>query len=292
MEHGFEFDTGVHYLGHDFTVPTEPLYRMWQLVTDGRVQLAPLDDDYDRVCVGSNKPFGFCSSASPVGCAWLQARPASQQPHMRPPLPPAGKSRLRERLVQAFPKEKRVIDRYMALCSYLSFLPAGAFFVTKLLPRWVGTLLAPLVHVLFHRWSDRTVTQVRLAMPERGAAVPASGVGPGSARAGMVITSTPCMHAVCVPCGITGNANVNDGRLQVYDAMTDNKELKALLAYKFGDGGLPPGACGAAAAEWRLLVTLCMVMAVPVYREDELCHGRTAVSPLPRWRVLPGTLPA
>ena len=68
---------------------------------------------------------------------------------------------MRERLVKAFPKEERAIDRYMALCSYISFLPAGAYFITKLLPRWVGTLLAPVVHLLFHRWSDRTVTEVR-----------------------------------------------------------------------------------------------------------------------------------
>lgn len=63
VEHGFEFDTGVHYLGRDFMRPKESLYKVWQMLTNGKVPMHQLDDDYDIVCIGSDAPFGFCSGA-------------------------------------------------------------------------------------------------------------------------------------------------------------------------------------------------------------------------------------
>lgn len=76
----------------------------------------------------------------------------------------AGIDRLRKRLKDRFPKEASAIDAYLSLCKYISFLPFGLFFAAKMVPAWIGALMQPLVNVLFHRWSDRSTTQVHASV--------------------------------------------------------------------------------------------------------------------------------
>jgi all-trans-retinol 13,14-reductase len=48
---GYEWDVGVHYIG-EVHKPHAPLRRMFDVISDGRIQWAPMDRVYDRIIVG------------------------------------------------------------------------------------------------------------------------------------------------------------------------------------------------------------------------------------------------
>lgn len=81
---GYEWDVGVHYIG-DVGAPTTTR-RMFDYLTDGQLQWAPMDSEYDRYFIG-DKVFNTR----------------------------AGKTEFRDNLVRQFPDEEPAIDRYMAL---------------------------------------------------------------------------------------------------------------------------------------------------------------------------------
>ena len=81
---GYEWDVGVHYIG-DVGAETTTR-RMFDYLSQGKLQWAPMDSEYDRFYVG-DKIFNTR----------------------------AGKQEFRENLVRQFPNEAAAIDRYMAL---------------------------------------------------------------------------------------------------------------------------------------------------------------------------------
>ena len=83
---GYEWDVGVHYIG-DVGAKTRTR-RMFDYLTDGKLQWAPMDHEYDRFYVG-DKVFNAV----------------------------AGRTEFRDNLVLQFPAEEEAIDRYMALLS-------------------------------------------------------------------------------------------------------------------------------------------------------------------------------
>jgi all-trans-retinol 13,14-reductase len=81
---GYEWDVGVHYIG-DVGTKTRTR-KMFDYLSDGKLEWAPMDDEYDRFYIG-DKVF----NAKAV-------RPA-----------------FRDNLLQQFPAEEAAIDEYLAL---------------------------------------------------------------------------------------------------------------------------------------------------------------------------------
>jgi all-trans-retinol 13,14-reductase len=108
---GYEWDVGVHYIG-DVGARTRTR-RMFDFLTEGKLQWAPMDEEYDRFYIG-DKVFS--------------AR--------------AGKREFRDNLVAQFPGETVAIDRYMRLLKAVGgALPVlGA---ERLLKPWQRLLSAP-----------------------------------------------------------------------------------------------------------------------------------------------------
>ena len=81
---GYEWDVGVHYIG-DVGAKTRTR-RLFDFLSDGKLEWAPMDAEYDRFYVGDKV---FCAVA--------------------------GKQEFRDNLVAQFPAEEQAIDRYMEL---------------------------------------------------------------------------------------------------------------------------------------------------------------------------------
>ena len=81
---GYEWDVGVHYIG-DVGAPTTTK-RMFDYLSQGQLQWAPMDSEYDRFYIG-DKVFNTR----------------------------AGRTEFRDNLVRQFPGEATAIDRYMKL---------------------------------------------------------------------------------------------------------------------------------------------------------------------------------
>ena len=108
---GYEWDVGVHYIG-DVGRRTRTR-RMFDFLTDGQLEWAPMDEEYDRFYVGDKV---FCAHA--------------------------GKQAFRDNLVAQFPAEEAAIDRYMQLLAEVggatSLLAVG-----RLLKPWQRAVTAP-----------------------------------------------------------------------------------------------------------------------------------------------------
>ena len=81
---GYEWDVGVHYIG-DVGAMTRTR-RLFDFLSDGKLEWAPMDEEYDRFYVGDKV---FCARA--------------------------GKQEFRDNLVRQFPSEEKAIDQYMQL---------------------------------------------------------------------------------------------------------------------------------------------------------------------------------
>jgi all-trans-retinol 13,14-reductase len=80
---GFEWDVGVHYIG-DVHKPGSPLRQLFDTVTDGQLQWAPMQSPHDRIIVGEDR-YDFV----------------------------AGAKHFREELLRSFPGAEAQIDEYL-----------------------------------------------------------------------------------------------------------------------------------------------------------------------------------
>ena len=126
---GFEWDVGVHYIG-GVQREDASLRLLFDDLSEGRLEWAPMDPVYDRVIVGERR-FDFV----------------------------AGREAFLEGLTREFPGERRVIERYLDLVHRAS-RAAGLFFAERALPPWLGAPLRPLLGWPFRRHSDRTTFDV------------------------------------------------------------------------------------------------------------------------------------
>ncbi len=108
---GYEWDVGVHYIG-DVGARTRTR-RLFDFLSDGKLEWAPMADEYDRFYVG-NKVF--------------TAR--------------AGKQAFRDNLVRQFPDEEHAIDEYLKLLSS-SGGALSAFGMGRVLKPWQQSLARP-----------------------------------------------------------------------------------------------------------------------------------------------------
>ncbi|WP_394838805.1 NAD(P)/FAD-dependent oxidoreductase [Pendulispora rubella] len=121
----FEWDVGVHYLGqvHD---PEHPLRRAFDYVTGGKLAWAPMDPVYDRM-IFDDARFEFRT----------------------------GVETLKDDLSRAFPSEARAIGSYFDTVRRAA-RSADKFFLQRIVPKWLGWLLHPVLGRPFQRYAGRT----------------------------------------------------------------------------------------------------------------------------------------
>jgi all-trans-retinol 13,14-reductase len=110
---GYEWDVGVHYIG-DVGARTRTRM-MFDFVSGGKLEWAPMDDEYDRFFVGDKV---FCAMA--------------------------GKQQFRDNLVKSFPREQEAIDQYMGLLNQVGNA-LSTFGMSRLLKPWQRVFAWPLV---------------------------------------------------------------------------------------------------------------------------------------------------
>ena len=84
---GFEFDTGLHYVGGNITDENSQNARLWKMVSAEPIKWAPMEDAYDIAV------FGAGADSFPFRC---------------------GEERAKADLKRKFPEEERAIDAYYA----------------------------------------------------------------------------------------------------------------------------------------------------------------------------------
>ncbi len=125
---GYEWDVGVHYIGD--VAPGSTTRRVFDDISDGRIEWADMGEVYDRVIIGG-EIYDL----------------------------PKGRRNLRDMLVSRFPAEEAGIDRYFeavrtAVASSLPFQAA------KTMPREVQAESGPFLRKNFTAWADRTTREV------------------------------------------------------------------------------------------------------------------------------------
>ena len=110
---GYEWDVGVHYIG-DVGTRTRTR-RMFDFLSDGKLEWGPMADEYDRFYVG-DKVFNAI----------------------------AGKQQFRDNLVRQFPDEVEAIERYMELLRQVSGALSERSMERTLKP-WQRNIAAPLI---------------------------------------------------------------------------------------------------------------------------------------------------
>jgi all-trans-retinol 13,14-reductase len=108
---GYEWDVGVHYIG-DVGRKTKTRC-MFDFLTDGKLEWAPMDEEYDRFYVG-DKVFNA----------------------------KAGKQNFRDNLVRQFPGEEKAIDGYLKLLSQVGGA-LSTFGMGRVLKPWQRSLASP-----------------------------------------------------------------------------------------------------------------------------------------------------
>jgi all-trans-retinol 13,14-reductase len=108
---GYEWDVGVHYIG-DVGAPTRTR-KMFDFLTDGKLEWAPMDDEYDRFYIGDRE---------------FSAR--------------AGKREFRDNLVRQFPDEEAAIDAYLDRLAQVGGA-LSMFGMGRAMKPWLRSVAAP-----------------------------------------------------------------------------------------------------------------------------------------------------
>jgi all-trans-retinol 13,14-reductase len=108
---GYEWDVGVHYIG-DVGALTRTR-KMFDFLTDGKLEWAPMDDEYDRFYIGDRV---------------FSAR--------------AGKQEFRDNLVRQFPDEEAAIDAYLDRLSQVGGA-LSMFGMGRAMKPWLRSVAAP-----------------------------------------------------------------------------------------------------------------------------------------------------
>ena len=125
---GYDWDVGVHYIGD--VAPGSTTRRVFDDISDGRIEWADMGEVYDRVIID--------------GDAYDL---------------PKGRANLRDMLVSRFPAEEAAIDAYFQAVKEAasSSLP---FQVAKTLPGPIQAESGPMMRRNFTRWAQRTTREV------------------------------------------------------------------------------------------------------------------------------------
>jgi all-trans-retinol 13,14-reductase len=125
---GFQWDVGVHYVGN--MGKENSLLKMFNFLTDGKLEWESMGEVYDVVYIGEKK-FEF----------------------------KAGKENFRKQLIECFPEEEQVIHDYLSLIEKVNKRGA-AFFFEKVFEPWLSKTLGWLIKKRYDRYSQKTTWEV------------------------------------------------------------------------------------------------------------------------------------
>ena len=125
---GYDWDVGVHYIGD--VAPGSTVRKVFDDISDSRIQWADMGEVYDRVIIGSDT-YDL----------------------------PKGRRTLRAMLVSRFPAEEAAIDGYFEAV-HAAVSASMPFQAAKTLPGPIQAASGPLLRRNFARWADRTTREV------------------------------------------------------------------------------------------------------------------------------------
>ncbi|XP_048757507.2 all-trans-retinol 13,14-reductase-like [Ostrea edulis] len=139
---GFEFDTGVHYIGK--MAPGNDDRVMMDQVTGGRVEYPRMDEAYDVVAMGDPRQ-----------------EKVRKYPFM------SDERETKANLIKCFPKEKDAINKFFQTLRESKNFFEG-YFVLKLVPKWVAWLLVStgLLNFIFKSYSRFGKISVKKVLDE------------------------------------------------------------------------------------------------------------------------------
>ena len=119
-EHGFEFDTGLHYVGGKVGSKSAPTRKFWDYITDNGVEWAKMEEVFDRAVL---LPAGATSAKDrveyPLNCNLDQ---------------------MKRDFHQRFPEERDAIEGFFKMVAKAE--PAFAFYVaSRIVPKWCTSFL-------------------------------------------------------------------------------------------------------------------------------------------------------
>jgi all-trans-retinol 13,14-reductase len=126
---GYEWDVGLHYMG-EVHKPKSGLRKVFDDVTDGKLEWAPMPDVYNRIVI-EDRTYEYVSGAA----------------------------RFKERMKEYFPREATAIDRYVDLVFEVN-RAAVLFYSERAMPPAVGEGVYEAMSGAFRRFSDRTTLEV------------------------------------------------------------------------------------------------------------------------------------
>ncbi len=126
---GYEWDVGLHYIGQ-VDHPQSGTRRMFDHLTDGRLEWESMGEVYDRIILGE-KSYDYV----------------------------AGPENFAARMKEYFPAEAQAIDRYVKLVRKVS-KRSGLYFGEKVLPGTLASLFGSLMRAPFQRWAQKTTADV------------------------------------------------------------------------------------------------------------------------------------
>ena len=126
---GYEWDVGIHYIG-EVQRPNSAIRRMFDYITDGKLQWADMGRVYDRIIIGK-KEYELVK----------------------------GVENFKEQLIQYFPEEEKAINQYVDLV-FAVVKSMGSFFSAKALPPFLSLLMGGKMRKKYLEFATKTTDEV------------------------------------------------------------------------------------------------------------------------------------
>ena len=126
---GYEWDVGIHYIG-EVQRPNSTIRRMFDYISDGKLQWADMGRVYDRIIIGK-KEYELVK----------------------------GVENFKEQLIQYFPKEKNTINQYVDLI-FTVVKSMGSYYSAKALPPFISRLFGGKMRKKYLEYASKTTDEV------------------------------------------------------------------------------------------------------------------------------------
>jgi all-trans-retinol 13,14-reductase len=148
-EEGFEFDTGLHYLGKDVTTPLSPLGFMFHLLGMGNLKWSKMGKTYDHAIISPelSKQTNHFDSVPPTPSSLTNMEFTDDLDDTV------------KRLVAAFPEEEEAIQHYLRLLKW-GKIAFGMFIALKMAPKAFGAFLGMIVGQFLNAFVGTSSLQV------------------------------------------------------------------------------------------------------------------------------------
>jgi len=129
----YEWDVGIHYIG-EVQRPNSAIKKMFDYITDGKLQWADMGEVYDRVIIG-DKTYDFVK----------------------------GVKNFKAKMKSYFPADADAIDQYVD-CVFAANKAMRGFYINKTLPHWVSHFFGAFLTKKYLKFTDQTTYEVLSAL--------------------------------------------------------------------------------------------------------------------------------